>query len=226
MSDRSSSPKLSAHAFRSAVGSFPSHRGRSWDTGTWGSGVRAGGPERLGRDGTYQDEDALHAALEYPSFMVRRDAKVVPAFDEAGVSIARCAFPTGGSPVPVGAEAPGSRPRAGGEIRPVQAGRREPARRRRPCSGEQQRGPQHEVKLAASTEEQSGSRAAHVTAKATSDVLVSERASGPGGVRSAARVEGEVRNTRDPSASPRRGKARRISRRRNRPLRSGSPRGP
>jgi hypothetical protein len=114
----------------------------------------------------------------------------------------RCAFLAGASPVPVGAEAPGSRPQVGGETRPARAGRQEPVRRRRPRSGEQQRGPQHEVKLAASTEEQSGSRAAHVTAKATSGALVSERALDSGGVWSAARVEREVRNTRDPSASP------------------------
>ncbi len=76
------------------------------------------------------------------------------------------------------------------------AGCREPLRR------EQQRGPQHEVKLAASKEKQSGSRAAHVTAKATSIALVSERARDPGGVRRAARVEGEVRNTRGPSQRP------------------------
>jgi RNA-directed DNA polymerase len=58
------------------------------------------------------------------------------------------------------------------------------------------------VKLAASKEKQSGSRAAHVTAKATSVALVSERAADPGGVRRAARVEGEVRNTRGPSQRP------------------------
>jgi RNA-directed DNA polymerase len=107
-----------------------------------------------------------------------------------------CAFPAGESPVPVSAEAPGSRPQARGEISVSQAGCREPLRR------EQRRGPQHEVKLAASKEKQSGSRAAHVTAKAISVALVSERADGPGGVRSAARVEGEVRNTRGPSPLP------------------------
>jgi hypothetical protein len=111
-------------------------------------------------------------------------------------AFACCACPTGESPVPVGAEAPGSRPQARGEIHVVRAGRRKPLRR------EQQRGPQHEVKLAASKEKQSGSRAAHVTAKATSSALVSERADGPGGAGSAARVDGEVRNTRDPSWPP------------------------
>jgi RNA-directed DNA polymerase len=56
------------------------------------------------------------------------------------------------------------------------------------------------VKPAASTEEQSESRAAHVTAKATSTAPAPERAGGLGGVWGAARVEGGVRNTGDPSA--------------------------
>lgn len=84
----------------------------------------------------------------------------------------------------------------------VQAGRQEPATRREPCNGEQVRGPQHEVKPAASTDKQSASRADHVTAKATSGVRRSERATDRGGVWGAARVQGEVRNTRDPSAQP------------------------
>jgi hypothetical protein len=128
--------------------------------------------------------------------MVRRDATERLASSEDTFLFACCALLAGGSPVPVGAEAPGSRLRVRGEILAAQAERREPLRR------EQQRGPQHEVKLAASKEKQSGSRAAHVTAKATSGALVSERAPGPGGVRSAARVEREAWNTRDPSASP------------------------
>ena len=130
--------------------------------------------------------------------MVRRDATERLASVEVKCSVARCASPAGASPAPVSAEAPGSRPQAGGEIRSVQAGRRKPLRRK------QQRGPQHEVKLAASKEKQSGSRAAHVTAKATLDApgFGQERASSLGGVGSAARVEGGVRNTGDPSASP------------------------
>ncbi len=108
----------------------------------------------------------------------------------------RCAHPTGGSPVPVGVGAPGSRPQAGGEIPLARAGRQEPLRR------EQPRGPQHEVKPAASKEKQSGGRAAHVTAKATSSALVPKRAAGPGGVRGVARVEGCVRNVRGPSLRP------------------------
>ena len=75
-------------------------------------------------------------------------------------------------------------------------------RRREPYSGERARGPQHEVNLAASTDEQPGSRAAHVTAKATTDAQEPERAAGPGGVRRAARVQGVARNTGGPSRQP------------------------
>jgi hypothetical protein len=108
----------------------------------------------------------------------------------------RCTSPAGESPVPVGAGRPGSRPQARGETPVSRAGRRKPLRR------EQPRGPQHEVKPAASTDSQSGSRAAHVTAKATPVAQEPERATGPGGVWGAARAEGEVRNTRGPSSRP------------------------
>ena len=108
----------------------------------------------------------------------------------------RCASPAGASPVPVGVGAPGSRSQARGEIPGTQAGCHKPLRR------EQPRGPQHEANAAASTESQPEGRAAHVTAKATPDELVPKRSSGLGGVGAAARVEGGVRNTRDPSALP------------------------
>jgi hypothetical protein len=100
------------------------------------------------------------------------------------------------------AGAPGSRSQARGEIPVSRAGRQKPGGRRRPLHGEQARGPQHEVKPAASTEEQSESRAAHFTAKATSKAPVPERAVDLGGVEGAARVQGGVRNTRGPSLSP------------------------
>ena len=110
--------------------------------------------------------------------------------------------PTGESPVPASVGAPGSRSQASrGDLR-VRAGRRKPVRRREPRSGEQARGPQHEVKPAASTDLQSGSRAAHVTAKAKSAAGVPKLAADPGGVLGAAHVQGEARNTRDPSAQP------------------------
>ena len=139
--------------------------------------------------------------------MVRRDEAVREPRPRGEGPASRCISPAGASPAPVGAGAPGSRPQVRGEILVAQAGRRKPLRR------EQERGPQHEVKPAASTETQWGSavdrriaasRAAHVTAKATSDAARSgaSRASGPSGVWGAARVQGEVRNTRGPSAPP------------------------
>jgi len=131
--------------------------------------------------------------------MVRRDAgggRDVGPRPACGVS------PAGGSPAPVIAGEPVSRPRATRRDPCVQAGRRKPVRQRRLLSGEQARGPQHEVKPAASTEEQSGGRAAHVTAKATLDAPVPERASGSSGVRGAARVQGGTLNSGGPSARP------------------------
>ena len=125
--------------------------------------------------------------------MVRRDAN---ESEDSPDSVARCASLAGESPVPVSTEAPGSRSRVRGEILASRAGRREPLRR------EQQRGSQHEVKLAASKEKQSESRDGHFASKATSVAKDSEEAIDLGGVGSATRVEGEERNTRDPSARP------------------------
>jgi len=73
---------------------------------------------------------------------------------------------------------------------------------RKPLRREQQRGPQHQVKPAASTDSQWESRAAHFTAKATTSAPQSgeQRAFDLSGVGGAARVAGEVRNTGDPSA--------------------------
>ena len=112
----------------------------------------------------------------------------------------RCVDPAGASPVPVGVGAPGSRPQAPGEIPGTRAGCREPLRREQPCR------PQHEVNVAASSDSQPGSRAAHVTAKATSPAQGPKRAGGPGGVRTAACREGSSRNTGDPSALPESGR--------------------
>ena len=82
------------------------------------------------------------------------------------------------------------------------AGCRKPVVQRELCSGEQARGPQHEVKPAASSHVQFGSRAAHVTAKAMSVTLVPKHVMGSGGVWGAARVQGDVRNRRGPSDQP------------------------
>ncbi len=85
----------------------------------------------------------------------------------------------------------------------TRAGHRKPPNRR-----ERRRGLQHEVKPAASTEKQRGSRAAHFTAKAKPAAQESgaERVAGPSGVGGAARVEGDVRNRRGPSARPESGR--------------------
>jgi len=125
--------------------------------------------------------------------MVRPDEPVRRCLSLAGAG-SRCNEPAGGSPVPVGAGAPGSRPRAGGEILPARAGRREPLRR------ERARGPQRHVNAAASTDTQWESRAAHVTAKATSRGPAPERPRGLPGVGAVARAQGSLRNRRGPSA--------------------------
>ena len=141
------------------------------------------------------------ARRRYLSRMVRRDVSEFRVGFPVWGSEACCAFPAGGNPVPVGAGAPGSRSRGEGEIPRPQAGCRKPT-----SGGEQARGPQHEVKPAASTEEQFGGRAAHVTAKATRGALDPERAPRSGGVGGAARVQGDVRNTGGPSGWPRSGR--------------------
>ena len=134
--------------------------------------------------------------------MVRREGtEPTPEPGQVGAAT-RCTSPAGASPVPVSAGAPGSRPQVWEGDLSARAGYRKSVRRREPDHGEQARGPQHEVKSAASTQEQSGSRAAHVTAKATPHAQEPERACHPGGVWGAARVQGEVRNTRGPSARP------------------------
>src|SRR5512139_1065713 len=127
--------------------------------------------------------------------MVRpQESGIVPARQP----LSGCTDPAGESPAPVSTGAPGSRPQARGETSVSRAGRQEPLRR------EQARGPQHQVNPAASSEEQRGSRAAHFTAKATSNAQRSgkESAVGPSGVGGAAREQGSERKRRDPSARP------------------------
>jgi hypothetical protein len=126
--------------------------------------------------------------------MVRRD----DAKGSKDLETSSCASPAGASPASVGVGAPSSRSPEPGEILEAEA------RRQEPSDGRQGRGPQHYVKLAASTDTQSGSRADHFTAKATSSTRSSEAIDEDSrGVWSAARVQGEARNTGDPSARPR-----------------------
>jgi RNA-directed DNA polymerase len=124
--------------------------------------------------------------------MVRRDEA------DKSRSASRCPSPTGASPVSVSPGAPSSRPQAREESPSARAGCQESLRR------EQARGPQHQVKPAASSELQPESRAGHVAAKAMSRAPQSGdvRVRGLGGVWGAARVQGEGRNTRGPSAPP------------------------
>ncbi len=124
--------------------------------------------------------------------MVRRD-------DESARALtSRRSSPAGASPATESPGAPSSRPQPCEETRAGQAGCQEPLRR------EPVRGPQHEVKLAASSDLQPERRAGHVAAKTTSRVPLSggARARELGGVRSAARGHGDERNTRGPSAQP------------------------
>jgi hypothetical protein len=139
--------------------------------------------------------------------MVRHEAKARLNPQGRGGAAACCASPTGESPVPVGVGAPGSRPQVVEGDLCARAGCQKPVRRRKPRSGEQARGPQHEVKPAASTQLQPAGRAAHVTAKATSSGQEPKRSDGCGGVWGAARVQGQVWNVRGPSARPESGQA-------------------
>jgi hypothetical protein len=139
--------------------------------------------------------------------MVRHEAKARLNPQGEGSAAACCASPTGESPVPVGVGAPGSRPQVVEGDLCARAGRQKPVRRRKPRSGEQARGPQHEVKPAASTDLQPAGRAAHVTAKATPLAQEPKRAGGCGGVWGVARVQGLERNVRGPSARPLSGQA-------------------
>ena len=138
---------------------------------------------------------------------MRHEAKARLNPQGRGGAAACCACPTGESPVPVGVGAPGSRPQVVEGDLCARAGCQKPVRRRKPRSGEQARGPQHEVKPAASTDLQPAGRAAHVTAKATSLQRDPKRCGDCGGVWGAARVQGHVRNVRGPSAQPLSGQA-------------------
>jgi RNA-directed DNA polymerase len=133
---------------------------------------------------------------------VRRDEDGRLVVFDDGNPASRCDDPAGESPVSVSGDAPSSRATTRSERSVDEAGRRKPVNQRELLSGERVRGPQHEVKPAASTDLQSEGRAAHFTAKATPMARDIDRDEGLGGVRGAARVQGSARNTRDPSASP------------------------
>lgn len=140
--------------------------------------------------------------------MVRREGTAAgPAESLVEEGVPCCTVPVGESPARVIAGEPGSRPAPEAERPTGEAWCRKPSREKS-CGGEQQRGPQHQVKPAASSEKQSGSRAEHVAAKAMQRAGKSGYARRPGGVWGAARAEGRVWNSRDPSAPPTSGKGR------------------
>ncbi len=89
-------------------------------------------------------------------------------------------------------------------VRRDEADRMLSASRQKPLRRKPARGPQHQVKPAASTELPPESRTDHFAVKATSAMPQSggARVAGLGGVEGAARVHGEERNTRGPSAPP------------------------
>ena len=138
----------------------------------------------------------------YDGGMVRRDVMSYRSASWGRITIACCTSPMGASPIPVSIGAPGSRPQVWKGDRHIRAGYQKSGRWREPLNGERTCGPQHEVKPAASTDKQPGGRAAHFTAKATLSAGVPKPVSSSGGVWGAARMSGEERNTRDPSAWP------------------------
>src|SRR5262249_30771953 len=129
-------------------------------------------------------------ARRYRRAMERRDDDGNPGPVRPGNLASRCDQPAGASPASVSAGAPSSRPAASGETQRLRQGDESARGSDELRSVEQVRGPQHQVKLAASTDEQSGGRAGHVTAKATAASQVPERGVAPGGVWRAARVQG------------------------------------
>src|SRR5690349_5770624 len=119
--------------------------------------------------------------------MERRDDDGILTGKSGGNPSSRCGDPAGASPASASTGAPSSRPAAEGETPTAEAGRRQRARQPELRSTEQARGPQHQVKPAASIEEQSGGRAGHATAKAILAARALGRGADSGGVRGAAR---------------------------------------
>lgn len=139
--------------------------------------------------------------------MVRREGNAEEFAEATAEAEPCCTVPAGESPAAVITGEPRSRlaPEAQKPTGEAQCRKPDVAQA---ASRKQQRGPQHQVKPAASSQKQPGSRAEHVAVKATQRAGKSGYARSPGGVWGAARAEGAVRNTRDPSAQPTSGKDR------------------
>jgi hypothetical protein len=192
---------------RSAIDRWRGNGCQGWNAGSAGGSVSTSGPRRRAIPTCPRSSDGSARASERRDSLpvVRPEERETPASAE-GTRSGRVE-PAGASPAPVSVGAPGSRPQPSSRETAGRAGRQEPVRWREPRSGEQARGPQHQVKPAASSELQWESRAEHVAAKATFDAPGSGqiRASSLLGVEGAARVQGSRRNRRDPSAQPRSG---------------------
>ena len=135
--------------------------------------------------------------------MVRPDENGPPR--PSGEPSSGCVDPAGASPARGDIGVPVSRPQSSGEIPAATAGHHKLGKQLWLFTGEQARGRQHEVKPAASSDLQRESRAAHVTAKATSTRARSGHQPGGvdlPGVEGVARVQGPTWNRRDPSALP------------------------
>jgi RNA-directed DNA polymerase len=139
--------------------------------------------------------------------MVRREGRAEVSAEATAEAEPCCTVPAGESPAAVIAGEPRSRPPPEAQ-KPTGEARCQKPSAAKAVRGEQQRGPQHQVKPAASSEEQSESRAEHFAVKATFPARESGWVGSLGGVEGAARAEGAMRNTRDPSAQPTSGKDR------------------
>lgn len=144
--------------------------------------------------------------------MVRPDEHVRSTGSVEDRASSGCTVPAGESPVPVSADAPGSRPHGEHESARPRAGCRKPGVMPR----ERSSGPQREVNVeqASLNLHPKGDwerRAHHVRAKAKHSTPESDRVLGLPGVLAAARCEGMVRNRREPSRRSASDEATRIS---------------
>ena len=139
--------------------------------------------------------------------MVRREGNAEEIAEATVEAEPCCTVPAGESPVREIAGEPGSRPALEAERPTGEAWCRKPSATK-VVGGEPQRGPQHQVNPAASSELRSESRAEHVAVKAMFPSRESGWEGRLGGVWGAARAEGTERNTRDPSAPPTSGRGR------------------
>ncbi len=148
--EATASPAARTSLIRNATGAEPSARGTR-ESLVRSRAVSSRMPSR-----------AVAISTSYGPSMVRRDDSKPTEGRPTEQAESRCASPAGESPARVIAGEPASRPPPEAEMPTGEAWRREPRQR------EQVRGPQHEVKPAASKDSQREGRAAHVTAKANS----------------------------------------------------------